>query len=235
MKAAGKQFATEAKLAAIVVSWLQRDGWQVWQEVDGQYDILAQCGPRLWAIETKLHLGVKVLAQALRRRQDAHWASVAVPRPSGHRDYDVEHLLERTAAMHGIGILQVTGPNGMRGALGGVDVRLAPVMTHRKSWPAVAKLRKRLETVPQDAVDAGTNRGGYWTPWKGTAERTQRFVRANPGCTLRELVDGIEHHYQRDSTARARLGELAEKGVIGGVRVEREGKRIRLYPAEESP
>ncbi len=217
-----RDFATETALARVVITWLHDEGWDVWQEVDGRYDIIARTGSRLWAIETKLSFGAPVLAQAWDRRRsaDVHWVSVAVP--PGPKDWNTCHYLEHTARCDGTGVLRVT-PDGVRRDI-------APTLTRHMQAPQLHRMLAKLDKCPRDAVEAGTNRGGYWTEFKGTAGRVAAFVRRKPGCTLRELVDSIEHHYGSDSSARTRIGSLAEQGVFKGVRVERDGKRILLFP-----
>lgn len=217
-----RDFATEAALACVVVAWLHDEGWDVWQEVDGRYDIIARNGSRLWAIETKLAFGAPVLAQAWDRRRsgNVHWVSVAVP--PGPKDWNTRHYLEHIAHCDGTGVLHV--------APDGVARMIAPVLTRHMQASQLHRMLDKLDKTPKDAAQAGTNRGGYWTEFKGTAGRVATFVRRKPGCTLRELVDSIDHHYGTDSTARSRIGKLAEQGVFKGVRVERDGKRILLFP-----
>lgn len=220
-------YGTEKDLARDVVAWLRSEDWEVWQEVHGVYDIVAKCGPVLWAIETKLTLNIKVLAQARRRRIDVHRVSVAVP-PKAPKDYDSLEFLERIAADYGIGII-----HAMPGQYGGIREHSAPAFIRHKHNGGCVRLREHLAKMPQDFVEAGGNRGGYWTRFKDTAGNVVRFVAEHPGASLKETIDAISHHYGCPSTARARIGKLAEKGVIKGVRVERDGKRIKLYPTNE--
>lgn len=52
------------------------------------------------------------------------------------------------------------------------------------------------------------------------------WVKAHPGCTMHELVQAVDHHYSRDSTAKSSLYKWIHAGLIG---VElRDGA---LYPA----
>ena len=69
---------SEVDLAARVVTWLEADAWDVYQEVDGA-DIVAVRGPVLWVVECKVILGFPVLDQAMRRRAEAHCVWVATP------------------------------------------------------------------------------------------------------------------------------------------------------------
>lgn len=208
-------FAKETELAGVVVSWLRSEGWQVWQEVDGYYDILAVLGARMWSIETKLSFGLPVVAQAWERSRHVHWASVAVPAAARDR---APRMLDSVCGHYGIGVLLV--------GLTEVEVRLPPAL-HRKQGDA--ELRARLAGIPQDFAPAGQS-GSYWTGHKGTSQRLAEYVGRHPGSTVKEVVAAIDHHYRRDSTARARIASLALDGVYPGVRVEREGKLLRLYP-----
>jgi Holliday junction resolvase len=63
----------EATLAAAVVRWLEREGWDVYQEVqvsapstsgERVVDIIALKGPIVWGIECKVSLTLPLLLQA---------------------------------------------------------------------------------------------------------------------------------------------------------------------------
>ena len=215
-------FATEAELARVVVQHVRENGWQVWQEVDGFFDLIATKNGQLWGIETKLHFGTAVLAQAWRRGARLHWVSVAVP--PGPKDGLQRQFLLKVARDNGIGVLRVT-PGYKRWD---VSERVAPKL---KRACGADKLLARLGSIPQDFVEAGTNRGGYWTAFKDTCERVIAFVEAHPGCTVKEVVEAVPTHYASKPSARANLAVMCERGVVG-VGVARDGAVLRLYPKD---
>ena len=59
-------------------------------------------------------------------------------------------------------------------------------------------------------------------------------VRKYPGCTIRECVEAIEHHYPSNRAAQSSFAKYATMGVLEfrGIRTERDGRRYRLYPVE---
>lgn len=75
---------SEKDLAKEVVSWLKKNNYEVYQEVQvfayGQIaDIVAVKDNRIWVIETKTSFGLKVLEQAHSWKNFANKVSVAVP------------------------------------------------------------------------------------------------------------------------------------------------------------
>jgi len=217
MSARNRDYEKETELARAVVVWLRANGWEVWQEVDGFFDILAVCAGVLWSIETKLAFSSPVLVQAWRRRGSAHRISVAtLPGPS-HRSTRLYHA--RCARELGIGVVSVDRYGVRERTVG----RL-----HRA--PGATKLLKRLEMIPRDYVEAGTNGGGYWTPFKGFVERLEAYVGAHSGCAVKAVVRDVPHHYATEASARNRVGLLAKQGVFENVRAEYVGRALCLYP-----
>lgn len=71
----------------------------------------------------------------------------------------------------------------------------------------------------------------YWTPWRETCHRVEKFVGENPGCTTTELIEGIEHHYRNDSSARSSIPQWIRAGKID-VDIRKEGGRLYFYPPD---
>lgn len=204
----------EVDVARPVVEWLADLRYDVYQEVAGYYgvaDIVATRGPLIWVVEVKRTFSLPLLEQAHRWIGSAHRVSIAVPKlPS--RAHDVAM---RVLESFGIGVFLVTD--------GHVAHRGTPL--HR----AVKTDVWNLCDEQRDYVPAGSCGGGYWSEFKRTAKDARRYVDEHPGCTLRELVDGIAHHYSSDKTARAHLPRYIRDGIIEGIRVE-ETRPLRLWP-----
>ena len=82
----------EVAIGRVVVSWLEAEGWDVWQEVGvssggGVCDIVAKRGPAIHAVECKSVANLDVLEQASWWVGRAHFVSVAVPLPRRERLY----------------------------------------------------------------------------------------------------------------------------------------------------
>src|ERR1700677_1998698 len=86
-----RAFETEAQLAATVVDWLKRGGWDVYQEVQlnsggRRADIIAvDCLKRIWVIECKNAFSTHLVDQALfwKEMGVADRVSVAIPAVPG--------------------------------------------------------------------------------------------------------------------------------------------------------
>lgn len=212
------KFSSEAELAALVVQWLMADGWEVFQEVHcggSTCDIVGRRSGVLWAIECKLSLNLQVLSQATNWRWKAHLASVAVPH--GPTTWAADNIAREL----GIGIISLQ-PEGHVVNSGNAKG------TFRRPVQSIAK---HLHEQQKTLVGAGGNRGGFYTPFKGTCQELLRVVKAQPGITLKAAIAGIKHHYSSDKSAVACIGKLAKGGIVPGIRIEAQGKGVVLYPA----
>lgn len=186
-------FRTEAELAARVVEWLKAGGWQVYQEVDGPggiADIVAVNRTATWVIECKLALTLHVLEQAHRWLPYSFLVSVAVPHyvyhpPVGYRfGCDVAYKLD-------IGVIKV------RDNVSSKVIHTPP--NRRVEWDhqtSSTALKKFLFEQQQTFSQAGSPHGKRWTPFKKTVQNFTAFVKANPGCTVKEMCSKAEHHYK---------------------------------------
>lgn len=230
---------TEAELAAHVVAWLQDHQWTVHEEVycGPVADIVAVMGRRIWVIETKRTMGIAVMDQADQWRQWVHWVSVATPGvklASTVHDRFVNSVLRD----RGIGRLVVgRDRHRYRQYAGRVEIELKPTMTRRPSTYCLGEMRAAL--VPQNAAGApegaraGAPGGGYWTTWKDTCQQLRREVKRKPGMTLRAILEEADSfHYAHVASARAALSSQLREGVIPGIRIEQDGRALRLYPDE---
>lgn len=224
-------FDSEAAMAVHVVAWLRDDGWDTYHEVQvenggGIADIVASRGPILWVIECKMALGLPVIQQASRWVGLAHRVSVAVPiGPPFGRARRAFRFAVDVADRFGIGVLTVDDPH---------DGHANVEERHRCAFLRSAccqKVRGALIPQQKDSV-AGSNTGGYWTPYKQTVHRFCEIVREHPGIAMREAVSSIQHHYASDVSARQTLSRDIRFGALKGVRIERDGRRLLLFPTD---
>jgi len=204
----------EEDYAVPVVAWLRDLRWEVYQEVDGPAgiaDIVATQGPLVWAIEVKKQFGVAVVGQAARWRGYANLVSVATG-VSGRQYSPDRCFLESVMRERGIGWLVVH----VDGFEGPVREPVHPRLRRRTSKALKQALREEQKTFAR----AGSAHGGHFTPFKQTCARVLAYVSAHPGCSIKELLGGIETHYSRVSTARSCLARWILAGVVEGVRSE---------------
>ncbi len=215
------RFASEQELARHVVGWLQGQQWDVYQEVaTGLYggpraDIVAVQDGLSWVIETKTSLSLGVIAQAVAWVGRANFISVAVP--LSHRRSQGREYAYRLLRREGIGLLAVETDGWIQ--------HDAPRKFRRTAHPISDVLCDAQKTMAQ----AGAARGGYYTPFAGTCRAAREFVAEHSGCTMRELVDGIKHHYGCDATARACLRKWLGTKKIPGVEQRHESGMWRLF------
>ncbi|MFG0330729.1 MAG: hypothetical protein ACF8PN_12640 [Phycisphaerales bacterium] len=199
---------SEQDLAAHVVSWLERQGWDVYQEVkagpfEGRIaDIVAVRGAVVWVVECKRSLNLQVIAQAddwpvVRR-------SIAIPALRVKRKDRLRAFAERACARFEIGVLEV----GLTGSV----VRRVPAPIRRAWLETSRKLREQLDTEHKSTAPAGLAAGPRWTPYRRTMREALRVIRERPGITIAELMSVLEsHHYPTDFTARRAIARSLDE------------------------
>lgn len=207
---------SEVDLAVRVISWLEADGWDVYQEVDGA-DIVAVRHSVLWVIECKIILGFPVLEQAMHWRTRAHSVLVATaPRRTSR------NVVKSFCSYAGIGWIEV--PTSRT-----VNILVRPEFNRKAKTERLSKL---LRPEHKTYAAAGSPTGRAWTPFKETCRDLLRFVRKSPGVSMKEALSSIKHHYNSGSSAVRSLSKMIDKGVVPGIRQERQGRSIFLFPNE---
>jgi hypothetical protein len=224
---------TEADLAKKIITYLQGFQWEVFQEVTcygGVADIVARQHGIVWIIETKTSLTWELLEQAHDRLHTAHYVSVGVPcLPKAGR-----HFASRVLRESGIGLITL-GHSRHHIEVDGEDIcePIAPRLSRHVSTRVMIQwmkdLREKLCDKHNEYGVAGAAGSSRWTPFKKTCEEIRRYAARHPGCTMKELVDGIEHHYSSKSSARSVLPKWIQAGKVPGVRVEYEGGKFHVY------
>lgn len=225
------KFSTEAAMAKIVVAWLIADEWDVYQEVEppqcsGTADIVATRGHILWIIECKRTMSMDLLAQAMDWRGWGHRVSVAVP--ALKMSWGRRGFLKRVMGDYDIGWLSVQDPKARNAAYNApVKELIRPGFQRRLKN---TRMRDCLTERHKTYAEAGTASGRRWTPFKATCEALVRVVKAKPGIPIADLLKEVDHHYSSDSSARSQITRLSRDGVIKGIEVRKEGRRLKVYP-----
>lgn len=201
--------ATEAELNAVLVAALEKEGWDVYQEVflpevGGVADIVARRGERVLVVEGKRRLSLTLLAQAGRWAGYAHHVAIltplALPKAGSETQWvrqvcDWMKLSWFKANAHGV-VIRLQEPQ---------EARLADY------WDRVLCPEQKTYAL------SGTNRG-FWTPFKKTVRELTSYVLDHPGCALKDAVDGIRHHYKTSRSAVASLQRLLQHGGLPACR-----------------
>lgn len=193
-----KLWKKETELAALVVEWLEADGWEVWQECAG-IDIVAKKDGVVWAIEAKLTENIKVMQQAYDAQRHAHCVSVAVPAMGYGRHKD---FFETICRHLGVGVIRVRHPSYCRSAKLCARVEVEAPQRERKVLALDTHLNENAKAYP---AEAGSPGGGGWTPFKQTVIDLVAYVRKHGEPTVKEAVAGITHHYSSDRAAARNL------------------------------
>lgn len=212
----------ETEVAEPVRDWLLREGWEVYCEVagrGGRADLVAVQGPILWVVEAKVRLSWGVLMQAKGWIRYAHRVSVAVPWGwSAERRFAHEVCRD-----YGIGVFAVEKPDQWNRRP--VHVPVDPPFRRRVDDQA---LRSCLYEEQKQSTPSAAS-AGWVTPFSITVQHLTAFVRDNPGCTVTEAVEGIRHHWEIDSYAKANVRRYIRSRIIQGIILDDSEKPHRLY------
>jgi hypothetical protein len=216
---------SEKELAKRVINWLQDQHWEVYQEVQfsrssGIADIVAVRAGLLWVIECKTSLTFTVLDQAW--RWSAHLRSIAVPAQA--RDSGSRSMAYRIAEKYlRIGIIEVGDRTN--------EICSPPIMRehHRYAKRMIGELCEEHKT----RLAAGSNGGGYYTPYRRTMDSVMRIIGRNPGCTLKQIMADLKaHHYASDAVARSCIRTALSEWERNWCEVKIDGKEYRYYIKE---
>lgn len=223
---------SEERLAECVVDWLEEQGMEVYQEVQVNgygsiADIVATVANRVWIIEVKKSLSLSLMAQAdhWRRRYVSHWVSVAVP--AGLQDTKGKSFARSVLRDKGIGILEVD-PHGYSSTKGEYLID-EPIRAKLFRKARSHEMLVALDEEHKVFAKAGTKNGARWTPFQRTCSRLREHVLKNQGCSMKEAIESVDHHYCSFTSARSALRTWIEQGTVKGLKMEREGRTVRLY------
>jgi len=211
----------ETELAVPVINFLSDAGHEIYQEVKtpwGVVDIVAKCGQILWSVEVKTTCNLAVLGQALQNKFCFHYSSIAVPQK--RRGGKSRIAVNQFCRQNGLGIISIsTGYQGLS---------VTETQGARFQRRVLSKYVHLFEEQKHWAA-AGTNTGKAYSPFQHTKQKLIQFVEKNPGCSMREVMESIEHHYNKISTAMSCTRQWIYAGVISEIRIK-DGK---LFLSEE--
>lgn len=228
-------FDSEEAMAAAVVAYLRDLQWEIYQEVQiysgsPRADIVAKQGPVLWVVECKRRLSLDLLGQVFHWRGYAHYVSIATessrPNPGSHRrrrSYQTDVFLQTVFEDHGIGWLTADARD---------EGRIQEIHKPKLRRQIMGRLGDSLRPEHQTFAPAGNARADYWSPFQQTCRELAIFVAKHPGCSLKDAVAMVDHHYASPASAVSSLRHWLSEGKVKGIRVEREGRRIALYTEE---
>lgn len=236
---------SEQDLAKQAVEYFQERGFGVYQEVSffgaGYVDIVATLGPITWVVEVKKQMGIEVLAQARRSLPYANCVSVLTQEPK-------RNVITTTWAdifdRAGVGLMVIRHHGGIETLKPYTHISehrqdkyppesrtvqrnelYAPF--RRKVWP---HLRDSLREEHKTYAAAGSAAAKRYTPFKDTCNNLKARVEKQPGISLGDALAVIAHHYANTSSAKGCLSALIQAGNVPGIRAEKDGRTVVLYP-----
>ncbi len=222
---------TEAEVARAVMDFMTEEGWDCYPEAllayGGRADIVGVrpfpfCDRRcVHIIECKTTWSMSLLEQAIDRLAHAHYVTIAAPtEPRGFyvgicRDYGIGMMRFHRSADLSVNEFERLPPRLVR------HKGRAPGFGPSRTLGMLHDDMKRYDPCT-------TSAHGYSSPWRRTMDAAARFVDEHPGCTINELLDGVETHYANRNGARQGLLVWLQKRE--DVDARKEGRCIRFYP-----
>jgi len=231
---------SEQHIAGVVVTYLQQLGWDVYQEVQvncggNRADIVAVQGPVVRVIEVKTSFTAALLEQAWFWTNYANLVHVAVPTEKTSSRVRGRSILKHFCREQGIGVYGVDEAHKYIAGEYQAGIRVTETEGARLRRRVGDHLRSSLREEHKEWGEAGNAHNRYWTPFKGTCEAWRRHVEAHPGCTLKEIVAAVDHHYASDKGAKSSMINLIERGVVPGIEARRDGRAWTLWPKKDPP
>ena len=174
---------------------LTGQGFTVRGEVKG-CDIAAVKDEKLWVIEMKLSINIKLIFQAMERQTATDWVFVAVPRPRKARDgtfMKLQRLLKKLQ----IGLITVALDSPARLA----EIVLFPAGRADKINAKSTKLRQEIAGRISDTV--GGSQGTVNTAYRERCVRIACLLEAHGNLSANELIK--VHGCEKDTSAILRL------------------------------
>lgn len=221
---------TETEVAQTVMEWMLDQRWDCYPEAElgsGRADIVGvrpfpfmphrKC---VHIVECKTSWTISLLEQAFDRMAYAHYVSIAAPTVPAR-------MYEWICKRYGIGMIRFNKNGSINEYNPSIYGRL---MRHKhSSYPSGPdRVLSRLHQDMKRYSPGSTSASGYSTPWRRTMDRCVEFVRDNPGCTVKEIVEKVEYHYA--SKSGARQGILLWLSQREGIKTVKEGNAIHFYP-----
>jgi len=222
---------TETDLAKPIIDYLESFHWDVYQEVScgaGVADILGVMGRRIWIVELKKSLSIQLLEQAIKRLKWAHYVSICIPTPSSKSSVN-SFLVNEILDNYGIGVFFANIDHSSS-----VTIKKSPKVNRHVPEKHLKKLLNSLDPRLKNN-QAGCVAGERWTPFKGFCKEVTDIVKRHPGITPVEMAKRIRsrfYPYGKDAAHAAVY--YARMGLIQGVEVRNEDRRLHLYPSSRT-
>ena len=214
------KWESETELANGVVAYLRGAGWTVYPELH-DIDIIATRpdpnapnGLLITGIECKQHFNLTVLHQAWDKQRYVDQMSVAV----SHGYQDHENFGCRIAQKFGLGVLYVSKNQNYMDQTFSYPVKLQEeaVVEYRRLF----YVDKLLHPQAENYSEPGRKGGKQWSRFKMTVFYLVEYAKEHPGCTIKDALLNVKHHYSSPYSARACISKRIKDGTIKELKVE---------------
>jgi hypothetical protein len=168
------------------------------------------------AFEVKTTFNFKVFEQALENRKHFNYSYICVP------EFNDSCIQRKLCEDYGIGLLIYDTRRGFN------DVReiVHPKLNrHTNNKRLIERLHERNK---RSLPGSKSGDSAKITAFGVTVENAVFYVKRHPGCTIKEMVDNIGHHYDSNILARKNLYQWIHKGIVKGIEI----KDRKLYIEE---
>lgn len=210
-------FKTEVELAAVVKKHLEKQGWDVYPEVElysggPRCDLVALKGEKLWAIECKLQISKAALKQTARWKRFANLLSLA----SSHVTFEDHDWYARE---HELGIMRVFWDNV---CLDSTAPYYRPMIN-----------TQLLEACREDHKELGQAgaKSKYYTPYLKLLKSISEEAHREHGQRLEDIVDSLPPH----GFFIERIKDSAKNGKIEDCKLWHRNHKDYLYPIGFGP
>ena len=195
----------ETELASHFVNYLSC--YDLYFEVEcisGRVDIIALNGNIRMAFEIKTAFNFKVLEQALNNKPYFHYSYIAVPY------FRNGYMQDRICRDYGIGLLTCYANGWM--ASNNVEERVKGLL-NRHPDNRFSRI-KLTDANKRNKPGMAGSEAGRITPFRQTVENLVKYVEYHKGCSLKDAIKGIDHHYNSFNGARSSIYQWLHKKVI---------------------
>lgn len=199
-----KKKMSEAELAQKFVDYLKEDYELFFEMYD--VDIIGRDRDKKFTIgvEVKTSLNFKVIEQAYYNlNHRVNYSYIAVPET---KDISFAFTI---CKMIGIGVLVCHD--------GRYVYQKIPAKLNRHN--RISRLNFR-EVYKQAIPGTKCGQTGIDSDFNITVKNIERYVVANPGCTIKDVVNNIDYHYSSLSSAKSSIYNRIKSGIIKSIRME---------------
>lgn len=201
----------ETELAQIFVDYLS--DYDLYFEVDfyRSVDIVALKNNISAAFEVKTSFNFKVLEQAIANREHFNYSYIAVP------EFGDSYFKIQMCKDYGLGLL-VYRDKYDYGSRGKVAEYVKPKLNRISNESLRSRLSKSNKlSLPGSKSGDGTK----ITAFGVTVESLTKYVARNNGCTMKDAIQNISHHYSSCTVAVSCLARYIQKGVIKNIELNK--------------